>query len=551
MSLSKPEAVPQPQKPVLTLRPYQIEHYRRIMAILQKFYFFVDGSEMGRGKTFVAAAVALTMGVPVIVICPKTARATWVKVLTDYSVSVYNLPDTGGIITYESLRSTKNNQPKHGLLVREDGVEGVNFYATTTLAQIVKAGVLVIFDEFQKLKNNSDQHKAAKALLKQFYTQGGNSRFALLSGSAMDKEEHATNFLKLVGFIESRNLYSKIRGEIRLDGIQELYGWARKIDPAGTDRYIAENPFRGTRNDAISYVFGLFTQVIKPGIMSTMPNAEYNGEKDVKNGYYVLDPDNEVAYRKACSDLAHSVRYNAAQGTVTMTKENMGAVTTALVNLQAAKQSTMARVGLEDLNKTFPTPSGEQRYCKLILFADYYDTIDYLKEAFRQYNPVELTGRTSEAKRAEAVAAFQAPDYNCRVLIGNPLVGGLSVSLHDTTGLFPRVMYIMPNYRINECHQATGRIFRDGVVGRAKIRFFYGLSGSRENSVLNAIARKGQVMKEVHSEQGAKFPNEYEDEYEAEPPAGSPELEPLVQEPDDVEVMIRDAMARVTGTLTF
>src|SRR5687767_14436104 len=104
----------------LQLRSHQIDHYQRILDIVSRFYFFVDGSEMGTGKTYVAAAVSITMKLPVIVVCPVAARKTWQDVFQAYGVATYNLPETGGVISYESLRSKKGYQPKHGLLMRDD-----------------------------------------------------------------------------------------------------------------------------------------------------------------------------------------------------------------------------------------------------------------------------------------------------------------------------------------------------------------------------------------------------------------------------------------------
>jgi hypothetical protein len=499
-------------KPI-QLRDYQMEHFRRTQAILEKFYFYVDGSEMGTGKTIIALAHSITHQLPIIVFCPLAARENWMVNAALYGVQIYNLPETGGVITYDTLRSRKGHQPKHGLLTRDDSGESPNFYATTLFTQIVRAGVLLIFDECQKLKNTSDQYRATKALMRQFYTVGGRSRAAFLSGTAMDKQEHAVNFLRMVGFIEQRNLYSKVRGETRFKGVEDLLTWAQRINPQALDEFMINNKFRATHSGSVEYVFNLFVSVIKPGIMSIMPSLQL--QKDIKNGYYILTPDEEQEYRLAIHDLANATRYNPRTDTVITTKENMGTVTKALMRLQQTKIPAMIRVVREKIATPMFDANGNRLTPKFILFADYYEgVIDRLMEELAEFDPVELTGRLPEYRRNENISRFQEPNANCRLLIGNPLVGGLAVNLHDTTGLFPRFMYIMPGYRINELHQATGRIARLGLIGKATIRFFYGLCGVRENNILNALARKGETMQKVHLEQGAKFPNEYENEVE-------------------------------------
>lgn len=519
----------------LCIRPRQVEHLRRIIKILSSFYFYIDGSKMGTGKTFIAAAVAIYFKLPVIVICPKAARKTWSDVLTTYGISQYDLPETGGIITYDTLRSRKGCQPSHGLLVREDSKDGVRFYATTLFNEIVRNRVFLIFDESQKLKNTSDQYKAAKALIQQFYVVGGNSRFALLSGSIIDKPEQAINILRMVGFIKSRNLYTKPgRGQIRLDGVEDLHNWARYINKQATDNFIITHPFKSTREGSVNYVFQLFIEVIRPGIMSIMPAGDTSGYVDIKNGYYVLEKEDEEKYKVALVNLARAVKYNPHTETVIRDQKSMGAVTNALRSIQEAKMKAMVRKALEALNKEMYNENGQRLTPKVALFADYYSVIDFLLKQLAQYNPVEVTGRLDEYTRNYNIELFQQHNANVCLLIGNPLACGISINLHDTSGLFPRIVYIMPGYRINDLHQTTGRFDRDGLIGIAYIRFFYGLSGSRETSILSAELNKGKILQTTHIEQGAKFPNQYEDDYEEQPQSISPIFEALLDEyPDE------------------
>ena len=488
----------------LRLRERQVTHYKRICEILDNFFFYVDGSEMGSGKSIIAGAIAITRKLPVVIFCPKSARQNWYNTCAMYGISVYDL-ETGGVITYDTLRSTKGHQPRHNLLRRDDTGEVTQFYATTLFIQLVKAGVLVIFDEFQKLKNKSDQYYAAKALMSHFYTIKSNSRVAFLSGTTMDKPEHTKNFMQLVGFIERRNLYTKIRGQIRLEGVDDLKTWARRIDSNALESFLLSHPFRSTRKGAENYIFELFIEVIKPGIMSIMPSLQL--DKNIKNGYYRLESTNEEKYKQAISNLKIVTRYDDETKTIVQSKENMGAITKALINLQNAKKNIMFRKAKEDLTRN---PN-----CKVILYADYYEVIDYLLESLAEFNPLELTGRISEDRRNENIAHFQEPNANYRLIIGNPLVGGMCINLHDVTGHYPRFTYIMPGFRTNELHQCTGRVVRDSMVGTATIRFVYGLAGDTlESNILTCNYRKGNVLELIHHEQDACFPNQYESSFE-------------------------------------
>lgn len=64
---------------------------------------------------------------------------------------------------------------------------------------------------------------------------------------------------------------------------------------------------------------------------------------------------------------------------------------------------------------------------KVIVWASYIGTIQLLKERLKKYNPVCLYGETSNDSE-EIIKRFRE-DKSCRVLIGNPSVGGIGVDL--------------------------------------------------------------------------------------------------------------------------
>jgi len=99
----------------IELRDYQIEHYNNIANIFSTSIFAIDTSTMRRGKSYVAYKIFQEMGFSNgIVICPATVLSVWEKINTSF---VSNNLD---INSYESWRSIKGNQPKHGFLKRND-----------------------------------------------------------------------------------------------------------------------------------------------------------------------------------------------------------------------------------------------------------------------------------------------------------------------------------------------------------------------------------------------------------------------------------------------
>jgi hypothetical protein len=102
-------------------------------------------------------------------------------------------------------------------------------------------------------------------------------------------------------------------------------------------------------------------------------------------------------------------------------------------------------------------------------------------------------------------------------LIAHPQVGGVSVSLHDVYGGFPRYMLIIPTYKLIEMLQAIGRIFRAGTLSKAFCRIVYAKAFGGEPKILLALANKSDVLQKVTSSEDRttylrKLDNEIEGE---------------------------------------
>lgn len=493
------------------LLSHQIEHYNKIKNIIEKSHFYIDGSETGSGKTYVCAKLAQELKLGVIVVSPKPAKQTWIDVFKKFEIPMIPIKDNQSVITYESLASKKNKPIKHILLKREDKSGGIIYQTTQEFDELVKKGILLIFDEAQKLKNANSINKAVKCLTTRIKELKVKSKVGFLSGTILDKQEQTANFMKMVGIITHKNLYSKINTRIRYEGINELFDWALQYyDEQVIDQWILSNPFKSNKKGSQEYIFKFFNEIITPKVMSIMTLPKMDAIKDTKNGFYELTGHYYDEYSNAVKMLSNAIRYNDDDDK-NINRESFGSLTGILMKIQEAKMYDMVRIAKKEL-KSNPN-------VKVILFADYYNVIDYLLENLYKYKPLELTGRVKAEQQTKNKNLFQEQNTEHRLLIGNCIIGSLTHNLHDITGKYPRVMYIMPNYKINELHQATGRIYRTNTVGIAKIRFFYGDAHIKEHRILNALSRKGEIMREILKEQhdaGVKFFDEYENEYEIE-----------------------------------
>jgi hypothetical protein len=135
------------------------------------------------------------------------------------------------------------------------------------------------------------------------------------------------------------------------------------------------------------------------------------------------------------------------------------------------------------------------------------------------YKPLVLTGSVNKDRRQDLINKFQEPNTKHRVIIAIIKVASTGIDLDDKYGDYPRYAFSSPNYNILDLHQLTRRFVRLDSQSPATFRFFYGSVAKKEMSILNALSRKTDVMKDTLEGQvseNIKFPGEYDDEFEYE-----------------------------------
>jgi len=489
---------------LIILNNEQVPHTTRLTNIFNYSPVAFDMSMMGAGKTYTTSFLAHKLGFKnLVIICPATVEAKW-KEMETKGLKINK------IISYQSLRSRKGCKPSHGLLNRiddEENDEKISFVPTQELKTIVQEGCLFVFDEAQNIKNKNDQWYACNAISSFLIESDGTSRFILLSGTPIDKEEHSINLMSMMGFIRSNLLYkyNKEDRNLRLYGAQELIDFCKKINYEKTNEFLRFNRFNEGNVRHICYL--LFQNIVKNYITSSMspPKNEYG--INCKNGYYKIDDEDTKADLIRSINMLHdAAHYDEKSGTAEFRKDNLGSISRALMKIEDAKISTFSRVAKETLEAN---PN-----CKVGIFVNYTTSIEKLKVSLAEYNPVLLHGTVPKEKRQKLINKFQEPNLECRVIIANLQVGSTGIDLDDKDGNYPRVALGSPNYIIQNLHQLTYRFLRRDTMSASTFRFIYGLCGRKETSILNALAKKSQIMKETLADQteaDIKFPGEYEE----------------------------------------
>lgn len=482
----------------VALREWQVGWARRAKKIVTKHSGYVDTSTMRSGKTYVTLWLAQQLGLKIFVVCPVTTMFVWRKTAEEYGVEVVD------IVSYQSLRSQKGKQPKHGLLFRDNEKRGSDFTVTEKFLDLVQEGVLFVFDEIQNIKNNSTQHKAAAALVTA--VEGTPSKYALLSGTPFDKEKHAVNLLRMLGYIKSRTLYRtdpKTKEAIPT-GIKELTEACNRIDAKATKRVINDKK----RTSLANLCYRLYVEVVKEEISGGMKAPLAKSPVEIKNGFFKISRKHSAELRDSIKLLKVGAK-ERLKGKSSGSPRNISIVPIALMKIENAKAFDMARVTENELERN--------KNLKVVLSVNFNSTIELLLEHLQRWEPLVLNGEVIENKREEVIRAFNE-DKDRKIIIMNTRVGGVGISLFTREEKDDRLMLMSPDYRMIDIVQAAARVSGPDSKSKARVRLFYGKCGKcDETSVLNALAKKTQVLKGALEDEVVEnlvLPGDYETEYE-------------------------------------
>lgn len=121
----------------------------------------------------------------------------------------------------------------------------------------------------------------------------------------------------------------------------------------------------------------------------------------------------------------------------------------------------------------------------VVLFVNFQQTIEELVE--RLSCPF-IDGRVTGGEREAILENFQ--DNLCRELVVNCDAGGISISLHDLDGNFPRVGIVFPNFSAVSMRQVFGRLRREGGKSKSFYRVLLAAGTVEESSIYPKLRNK-------------------------------------------------------------
>lgn len=491
--------------PVFT--PNQLDHLKKVQNCLDVYGRYINSSVLGSGKTYITCELARRYSLPLLVICPKSVINEWNRIAELFEVKIEVC------LTYAALRSKSSvSEPKHKLLTRSNST----FTVTDKFKQMVKDGIIVVFDECHNLKNDSDQFRACVSLSQEIYRSTSSSKLFMLSGTLFDKPEHAIQMIKLLGIIKQETFVeiNPVSKSLEWTGLHDLMNHCKSINKRYTNvitytqTYSKKNTVSTIKNAVTSLVYDLFVKILKPVYIHSMDSTVITQDFVVKNGFYNLEnEEKELELKKIIQKLCVVSNYKK-KNEDNKTTLNWNLITIQLHEIERCKTNILIRLAKRDLESN---PKA-----KVVLFVNYLDTLETLKNSLKQFSPLVMCGSTSLEDRKTVVSLFQQPSASHRLFIANIATGNSGISLHDLDKNYPRFTYIVPTYSLINMHQASYRTYRHGVKSDTNVRFVYGNILTQETGVLNSLSRKTNVLKSLASENTTqmKMPSDFDSEIE-------------------------------------
>jgi len=505
------------------LLEYQLPHVLTLKKALETHGAALDGSDTGTGKTYTAMAVCALMGLRPFPVGPKSVILKWFEI-----ASIFGLVPLGAV-NYESLKNGKyyetagdfNAEDRKDCpwidIVREpilDPVtgdqlrtkQGIPRCKVTAINWSFPSNTLLIFDEAHKGKN------------------GKSTENSTITSAFMSSFRAAVSLRKRVMCL---NLSATISDKIECFATAAyLLGFYKPYMPKFYTRFIStlsnsktSKKTNGKKED----VFTLLHKKIYPNYGSRMnikTIKEMSGEEVFRKNDVAAET-YEMPVEIAHEIEAQNVRIQAALKI--MRRKMIYDGTHPFVIILRARQ----KIELLKVPKFVELAYGYFGFRNsVVIFVNFNETMKLINDKLLELGvPLELIGTIcggqSGEEREEVVKAFARDEY--RILLCNISAGGVSISLHDQRGVFPRVSIISPTWSAIDLQQVLGRIYRAAAKTDAIQRVVYCKKAitDAENGSENGSENSTKNSTKNDTKNGSK---------NGSPKSGEPEKDNLIQQ---------------------
>ena len=443
-----------------TLFPKQLEVADRFIRLHKNNRHTLDSSDVGTGKTVVAAYMAKELGLPVGVICPKAVIPAWDRELIEMGVE----PEF--VLNYEKLRTGKTP------FVKKKGKRSMKWG--------LPDNTLVLVDEVHKCKGPYTQNAQ---LLISLVTQ----RFHVHAMSATAAEDPTE--MRALGYMLGLHFLNN-----------QPCSWTAWMGSYGCYQDHWGKWHSGSREHLKKLHERIYEDVKHE---DAFPNINWPGDKNYARAAKLRIEDFPHSFKNTrvfvepveCKNANRILEaYESLGVTPAVVEEYIetGTVTDSahtLVNILRARQlaESFKVPCLADMARDYVAQG-----MSVVLFVNFRETADALCESL---GCSSVVGGQSIEQRQEVIDGFQ--EDRLHTLVVNIAAGGTGLSLHDTRGKRPRISLISPTFSAKEHLQALGRIHRNGAKSDA-IQKILVAADSVEEDVLKSIKRKSANLRALH-----------------------------------------------------
>lgn len=441
------------------LRPWQIPHAERLLAILNAKRAALDASDTGTGKTYSALAIAREMQVVPFVVGPKSARGAWEQASDVMGVPVefVNYEKARGMPERVEVFNKKENRVEERLVAETDWLIE-RPWGTGSFLEWKTPYEFMVFEEVHRCGGMTSLN--SKMLIAARRKCG---KILALSATAADDPRQ----LKALGFALGLH---ELNGR-RFNFISFLLRHGCRPGLFGGYEFTS-NPIEQKK------VFAKLHQQLFPFRAARMRKSEIPGFPKTQIEVRLLHDESGKA-RELAGKVRELYEYRRAQG---LSAEGMEEFIRMRQRLEALKIPEL--VGLT---------TDYARSSKVAIFVNYTDTLNLLrselKPVFGEVGFVDGTqvGTRGESERRRFLHEFQRGPR--RIIVVNNQAGGEAISLHDPTGQTEVTTLLTPLLSARQLKQIVGRANRDG--GGFSLQLMCYFADSDEARIAKHLVQRG------------------------------------------------------------
>ena len=430
-------------KNVSKLLPYQPKAVSHIVQSIIDNGSACDGSDTGLGKTYIALAACLELGLKPLIICRKAGMAGWRKGCAFMGVAPHL------IVNWEMFRTGKVHvNGVHPLIKKNKVILGAEPDKVEFEWRLPK-GMLLIFDEAHLGFNDQSLNHA-------LWTSSSGVASISLSATFADRPARLKGLfsvLRIMNPIEFDkwllerghfvNQYQDIESLTALDDMKAInrmlypkYGYRVSYDDPEVKAYFPERVIQ--------------TEIVNLGDKIIVEQNKAYDELTVK-----------AAHLKELGKQAQLM----------------------VADLRYRQYAELLKV------KTLVEMTNDLLYLgkAVVVFVNFRETLRYLAEALKTKSMIFGDQERFGLSREQVIEDFQAGRE--KMILCTSDAGGQSLDLHDVQGNGQRVSLICPTYNPITLQQLLGRTYRAGTKSTPIMKLVYA-AGTIEEKVCDTVNRK-------------------------------------------------------------